>query len=219
VADIVERKLNMVRNIKRLFTVITVTFATLANAHSSTASPVDFLNNGSSFYWCPTNNGMEWIRIEIKDMKVMSMKRYLAVGIDEDSETDVYNTSETQGATGSENTPEQSMDYSAAPSCHKLASCPDKCTSHGNFQDSDAPRGKRRCTETDNQIPGFTDYTNNHRIVASDDGGCYHTMNCPGARQIHSENMRTFESEEEAQEAGLVRCRRCLLLEQLLKNR
>lgn len=141
-----------------------------------------FPKNGRIIYWCPTNNGSEWTRIEILGMNVISMKRFETLFMEEAESNSLRGTNEN-------------------------SYCPSNETSHPKSIEakSDQSNESMKAAQTS--------------VFSSNSGGCFHTESeCPSGKAINRSNSRQYSSEEEAKEAGLIKCRRCLFIEKMRLN-
>jgi len=161
----------------------------------SKPSNPDLHSEGATTYWCPTNNGNEWTSIRILGMNVISIKRHKTVLLEEAMMTsdvarsDKHFTEQTKSEHQNEQLHNQSQ--FSAPSYMQQPSIQNSQTQHPK------PRPAKPV-----------------RTFSSVDGACFHTSsNCPSGKQIDSSNSMDYLSIEDALNAGLTKCRRCMFME------
>lgn len=74
---------------------------------------------------------------------------------------------------------------------------------------STSDSGREQSTEKKQELKNAEPTKKQGQFVGSVNGNKYHLPNCPSAKKIMPQNQIWFDSEEEAQKAGYVKCGNC----------
>ena len=179
------------------------------------------LPNGQVVYWCPTNNGSQWTRVAISGSNVVSIRSFKTTFMEEETFIAAQTYRPHQISTKNEtDRPHQisTNNKIARPyqiSTNNKIARPYQTSIENECQSIDEASGVYvNDTHADRTIRKVTGKTIRKVIFSSSGGDCFHTSGkCPSGRSIYNSNSITFLTEEDAREAGLTKCRRCLFIE------